>query len=114
MMDPLGMLVILFAAMSVVSIVALLALVLLKEEKKKKYVVYFLGIWGMVIAGINVNSLPMTVDFMGEIMRALVLGIFGAAALLTQLCIKKPGFTIAARVMAAVSVVGGIVATFLL
>ena len=36
MMDPLGMLVILFIGMSIISILALLLLLLLKDEQKKR------------------------------------------------------------------------------
>lgn len=112
MMDPLAMLVILFIVMSVISILALLLLVLLKDEKKKKYVVYFLGVWGMIIAWMNVESLPS--NFMDEIVRALILGALGAAALLLQICSKKKSLTITARILASVSVMAGLVTTFLL
>ena len=112
MMDPLGMLVILFIGMSVISILALLLLLLLKDEQKKRYVVYFLGIWGMVIAWVNVSSLPET--FMGEIVRALILGALGAAAILLQFCGKKKSLVITARILAVISVIAGLIAAFLL
>ncbi|MCI5585806.1 MAG: hypothetical protein MR383_09755 [Lachnospiraceae bacterium] len=58
MMDPLGALVILFVVMSVVSVIGILLMYLTKEEKVKKGIFYFLAVWGMMIAWINVKGIP--------------------------------------------------------
>ncbi|MDD7027700.1 MAG: hypothetical protein PUI46_11525 [Lachnospiraceae bacterium] len=58
MMDPLGALVILFVVMSVVSVTGILLMYLTKEEKVKKGIFYFLAVWGMMIAWINVKGIP--------------------------------------------------------
>ena len=58
MMDPLGALVILFVVMSVVSVTGILLMYLTKEEKVKKGIFYFLTVWGMMIAWINVKGIP--------------------------------------------------------
>lgn len=111
-MDPLAMLVVLFIGMSVVSVLALLMMVLMKDEKKKKYAVFFLGIWGMLIACMNVSSLPS--NFIGEIVRALILGAMAAIALLIQICARTKAHSIAARILVTVSVVAGLISLFLL
>ena len=58
MMDPLGALVILFVVTSVVSVIGILLMYLTKEEKVKKGIFYFLAVWGMMIAWINVEGIP--------------------------------------------------------
>ena len=54
----LGMILVLFIAISVVSGLGILFLLLTKNEKVKKGMYYFLAVWGLVIAWLTSSSLP--------------------------------------------------------
>ena len=110
MPDPLGMLVITFFAMTVVSLVGLVLLYLLKNEKAKKVVFYLLTVWGMIVAYCNVISDP--INWTGAIVRGWVLGALSVAALLIQLCLKKEYKFNLARILVTISVVLGMMDCF--
>ena len=54
----LGLLLVLFMVMSIISVMGLVLLFLLKGEKGQKAVFYFMAVWGMVIAWMTANSYP--------------------------------------------------------
>lgn len=112
MMNSLDLLVIAFMIMSVISILAVIAAFLFRNEKIKKAAVYFLSIWGLIVCWANVNMQP---GYMfGEIALALGFGLLGIIALLLQLTGKKvPKSALIARILAAVSVVGGMIDAFM-
>ena len=111
MLDSLSLLVIAFAVMSVVSLIGVVLLFLLKNEKINKGVFYFLAVWGMIIAYCNVRSIPLYMT--GEILLALVWGLFGVAALLVQLCMKNEKRYNLAKGMVLVSVIAGMIDCFM-
>ncbi|MGN0289761.1 MAG: hypothetical protein ACI4DQ_09125 [Lachnospiraceae bacterium] len=111
MMDPLGALVILFVVMSVVSVIGILLMYLTKEEKVKKGIFYFLAVWGMMIAWINVKGIPPM--WIGEIVLACALGGLSVIALLIQLCLKKENRFMVAGILVTISVLAGLVDCFL-
>ncbi|MGN0659219.1 MAG: hypothetical protein ACI4LA_06395 [Emergencia sp.] len=111
-MDPLGMLVIMFAGMSLISAAGILLMFLLKDEKKQKGVFYFMAVWSMAIAWLNADSQPE--NFIGSQAAAWGIGAVGAAALLLQLCSRGKNTFLAARILAALSTACGLVFMFIL
>lgn len=111
MMNSLDLLLIAFFVMTIVSVLAVLIQFLLKDEKKKKIVFYFLVAWSLVITWCNIQTTPeyMTV----ELVKAFAFGALGIAALLVQLCCKGDKKFFVAQILATVSVLGGILDTFL-
>lgn len=112
MLDPLGLLLIVFAAMSAVAVIAIILLFLMKDEKKKKWVVYVMAALGMYIAWANAQSSPLP-QFLGEAIFGWMLGALGAVGLLLQACGKTKKQLLAAKILVVVSVVAGILELFL-
>ena len=112
MLDSLALLVITFIVMSVVSVIGVVLALLTKNAKLKKALVYFLAVWGMVIAFCNVQTVPIYMT--GGVVLAWAIGALGAAALLIMLCSKSEKKLAAARVLAVVSVVAGMIDCFLI
>ena len=112
MLDPLSLLVIVFAVMSAVAVIAIVLLFLMKDEKKKKWVVYVMAMLGMYIAWANAQSSPLP-DFLGEAILGWVIGAIGVVGLLLQVCGKTKKQLLAAKILVVVSVVAGIIELFL-
>lgn len=112
LMDPLGALVITFFVMSIISIAGVVLLYLSKNEKLKKGLLYFLGIWGVVITYCGIISTPIYMD--GEILLTLASGVLGIVGLLIQLISKKENKFQIARVLVSIAVVTGMVNCFLI
>ena len=106
LMDPLGALVITFFVMSIISIVAIALLYFSKNDKVKKGLLYFLAVWGVVIAYCGMLA---TGSYL-----SVVFGALGIAGILIQLISKKENKFQIARILAAVSVVAGMVNCFLI
>lgn len=104
----LGLLLVLFMGMSMISVIGLLLLFLLKGEKKQKIVFYFMAVWGMLIAWMTVNSYPT--NFIKEQIISWAFGTLAVIALLVQICGKSERSFLTAKVLAAASVVLGMAA----
>lgn len=112
LMDPLAALVITFMVMSLVSVVGVILLYAVKNEKFKKGMLYFLAIWGMVIAYCSVLGTP---EYMlGPVVVAWLLGGLSVAALLIQVCMKNEKKFQIARILVTISVVAGMIDCFLI
>ena len=111
-MDPLGALVVTFFVMSIISIISLVLLYLLKNERGKKGLLYFLSVWGVIIAYCGVLSTPPYM--MGEILITLAIGGMAIGALLCQLLSKKENKFQIARVLVTISVVAGMIDCFMI
>ena len=112
MLDSLALLVIVFMVMSVVSVLGVLLIFLAKNEKLKKGLLYFLSVWSMFIAFFSAQSLPPYMT--GGILLAWGIGALGAAAMIIQICGKKESRFAAARILAVISVVAGMIDCFLI
>ena len=111
LMDPLAALVITFMVMSLVSVIGVILLYAAKKEKLKKGVLYFLAIFGMIIAYCSVLSTP---EYMlGSVIISWILGGLGAAALLIQLCMKHEKRFQITRILVSISVIAGMLHCFL-
>ena len=105
----LGLLLILFMVMSIISVVGLLLLFLLKGERAQKIVFYFMALLGMFIAwmtGYATNQIK-------EQMISWGFGALAVVAVLVRLCGKSKNAALAAKLLAAASVVLGMVALFI-
>ena len=111
MLNPLGLLVIVFVVMCVVAVIGTVLLFFMKDEKKKKYIVYIMAILGMYIAWANAQSSPLP-DFLGEAILGWCIGALGVIGLLLQICGKTKKQLFAAKMLVIVSVVAGIMELF--
>lgn len=108
----LGLIVVSFVAISVISIIGLALMYLLKNERAKAGVFYFLSIWGMIIAVLSATSLPS--NWIAQQLIAWGFGILSAAGLIVHLkCPSASGRT-AAYILVTVSVIGGVLKMFIL
>ncbi len=112
LMDPLGLLVITFFAMSIISIVGVALLFLSKNEKLKKGILYFLAAWGVVVAYCGVLSEPGYMT--GDILFTLASGALGIIGLLIQLVSKKENKFQIARILVTIAVVTGMMNCFMI
>lgn len=104
----LGLLLVLFMVMSIISVIGLVLLFLLKGEKKQKAVFYFMSVWGMIIAWMTVNSYPT--NYIKEQLIAWAFGALAVVALLVQICGRSESSFLTAKVLTTASVVLGMVA----
>lgn len=107
----LGLLLILFMVMSIISVVGLLLLFLLKGERAQKIVFYFMALLGMFIAwmtatGYATNQIKEQMISWGF---WCIGGCSGSGAALRQ----EQKAALAAKLLAAASVVLGMVALFI-
>ena len=111
-MDPLGALVITFFVMSIISVVALVLIHFLKNEKIKKGLLYFLSVWGVIIAYCGVLSTPGYM--VGEILVTVAIGAMSVIAFLMQKFSKKENKFQIARILVSISVVAGMIDCFMI
>ena len=108
----LGLLLVLFMVMSIISVMGLVFLFLMKGEKGQKAVFYFMAVWGMVIAWMTASSYPT--NFIKEQMLSWGFGALAVIALLVQICGKSEKSFLTAKILAAASVVLGMIALFII
>ena len=106
----LGLLLVLFMVMSIISVMGLVLLFLLKGEKGQKAVFYFMAVWGMVIAWMTANSYPT--NYIKEQLIAWGFGALAVIGLLVKICGKSEKSFLTAKVLAAASVILGMVTLF--
>ena len=104
----LGLLLVLFMVMSIISVIGLVLLFLLRGEKQQKVVFYFMAIWGMVVAWMTANSYPT--NFIKAQLISWAFGALAVIALLIQICGKSERAFLTAKVLTAASVVLGMAA----
>ena len=101
----LGILMIGFVVMSVISILGLLLMFLVKNRKTKEKVLYFMAGWGMIIAVLGASAQPS--NYVIQQLASWILGFLGIAGVLVY---KKAGnrwMTLIAYLLIILSVVGG-------
>ena len=107
----LGLIVVSFVAISVISIIGLALMYLLKNERAKAGVFYFLSIWGMGIAILSAMSLPS--NWMTQQLIAWGFGILSAAGLIVHLKSSSASGRMAAYILVTISVIGGVLKMFI-
>ena len=108
----LGILVISYVAISVISIIGLALMYLLKNDRAKAGVFYFLSIWGMGISVFTAMSLPT--NWIAQQLIAWGFGILGAAGLIVHLKSSSASGRMAAYILVTISVIGGVLKMFIL
>ena len=106
----LGILMIMFVAMSVISVVGLSLLYLVKGEGTRRVIFYVMAVWGMIVAVISATSLPS--NYMAGRLLAWTLGFFVAGILVYVRGTEESSRRIAC-LLVTVSVAGGILKLFL-
>ena len=79
----LGLLLVFYAGISVISIGGLLGLYLVKGKKVKKVLFYLLSAWGIALSALQASSLPM--NWITQRIMGLVPGILCIVALIVHL-----------------------------
>ena len=90
----LGLLLILFMVMSIISVVGLLLLFLLKGERAQKIVFYFMALLGMFIAWMTATG--YATNQIKEQMISWGFGALAVVAVLVRLCGKSKNAALAA------------------
>ncbi len=106
----LGILLILFVLMSVISVLGLLLMYLVKDEKKKNLIFYVMAVWGMAVAVMGAVSLPS--NYVVSQAAAWGLGGLSVIALIVNMAGKKESAGRAARLLVTVSVIIGVLKIF--
>lgn len=111
MLDSLGLLGIVFVAMSVAAVSAIVLLSVMKDEKKKKYIVYLMAALSVYIAWANGQSSPLP-QYLDEAVLGWIIGAVGVIGLLFQIWGKTKRQHRIAKILVLSSVVAGIVELF--
>ncbi len=106
----LGILMILFVGMSVISILGLLLMYLLKGEKAKAAAFYIMAVWGMAVSAMSAVSLPG--NYTGQQILAWGFGFLSVAGLLVHIGSREKSRRMAAYLLVTISVIGGILKMF--
>ena len=107
----LGILMIMFVAMSVISVVGLSLLYLVKGEGTRRVIFYVMAVWGMIVAVISATSLPS--NYMAGRLLAWTLGFLSVAGILVYVRGTEESYRRIACLLVTVSVAGGILKLFL-
>ena len=105
-----GMIVILFVGLCVISILGTLLLLLVKSEKAKRKIFYAMSVWGMAVAVLSATSLPT--NYTAQQIAAWALGFLSVAGIVVQ-AKEKMQLNIA-YALVIVSCLGGVVKMFLI
>ena len=108
----LGMLMILFVGMSVISVLAITMMYLLKNEKIKKGMFYFTAVWGMFIAVLSYTSLPQ--NLVGAQIAVWIIGFLSVAGIIVHIKSKTKAHYLTAYTLAALSVAIGMIKLFII
>ena len=107
----LGLLMILFIGMSVISGLGILFLYLIKDAQRKKRVLYLLAVWGMIIAVMSATSLPS--NFLASQFIAWSIGLLSVVGLLVHVKAKTKSQYNVAYLLVTISVVAGMIKLFM-
>lgn len=107
----LGVLMILFIGMSVISGLGILFLYLIKDAQRKKSVFYLLAVWGMIIAVMSATSLPS--NFLVSQFIAWSIGLLSVVGLLVHVKAKTKSQYNVAYLLVTISVVAGMIKLFM-
>ena len=108
----LGILLIAFIGMSVISILGLLLMYLLKNERAKAVIFYIMSVWGMAVSVLSATSLPSNYTF--PRLLAWGFGFLSVIGLLIHIRAKSKAQHMAAYILVTVSIIAGILKLFIL
>lgn len=104
----LGLLLIAFIVMIVISVLGTIFLFLTKNQKVKNVLFYILAVWGMLISYLSATS--MATNFIAEQAIAWTVGFLSVLAIILK--VKKPEWTKIAHVMVGFSAIYGVIDIF--
>ena len=107
-----GMIVILFVGLCVISILGTLLLLLVKSEKAKRKIFYAMSVWGMAVAVLSATSLPT--NYTAQQIAAWALGFLSVAGIVVHVKAKEKMQLNIACALVIVSCLGGVVKMFLI
>lgn len=106
----LGYLAIMFIIMSVVTIIGVVLLLIIKNEKANRIVLYIMAAWGIIIAIMNITSLP--INWIIWRVAAGACGLAGLAGGIVRFIAKEDLKTVSA-LLTIVSVLAGMIMLFI-
>ena len=106
----LGYLAIMFIIMSVVTIIGVVLLLIIKNEKANRIVLYIMAAWGIIIAIMNITSLP--INWIMWRVAAGACGLAGLAGGIVRFIAKEDLKTVSA-LLTIVSVLAGMIMLFI-
>ena len=107
----LGILMIMFVAMSVISVVGLSFMYLVKGESTGRVIFYVMAVWGMIVAVMSAGSLPT--NYTAERLITWAIGFLSVAGILVYIRGTEEKSRRAAYLLVTASVAGGILKLFL-
>ena len=108
----LGILLIAFIGMSLISIIGLLLMYLLKNERAKAVTFYCMSVWGMIISVTGATSLPT--NYTLSIVAAWALGILSVIGLIVHVRARSKIEYMTSYILVTISVIAGILKLFIL
>lgn len=105
-----GMIMLLFIGMSVVSILGVLLLFLAKSGRVRRAVFYGMSVWGMAVAVISAVSLPT--NWAGQQVAAWAFGFLSVAGVIVHVKARTQNQFHLAYFLTAVSCLGGVLKMF--
>ncbi len=112
MLNSLDLLIYVFFGMAILSIIGLVLQFAVKNEKLKKVSFYATSALGALLGIFKYLSTPHTGLYDGQIVVGFGLALLAIAAVVLQLVKKDEKSFKLARILTAVSVVGGMISTF--
>ena len=98
--------------MAVLSIIGVVLQFAVKNEVIQKISFYFASMLGVILSIFKYLSMPHTGLYTGQIAFGFGFGLLAIAAIALQLLKKDEQAFLQARIMTAVSVIGGMICTF--
>ena len=114
MLNSLDALIIVFIAMAVLSIIGVVLQFAVRNEKIQKVSFYFAAALGAVLGIFKYLSTPLTGLYTGQIVIGFGLAALAIAAVVLQLVKKDEKSFKLAKILVAVSVIGGMISTFMI
>ena len=108
----LGIYLIRFVGMSVITVVGLSLLYLMKSHGARQVIFYIMAVWGMFIAAISATGLPT--NYTLERLITWAIGFLSVAGIVVYIRSAEDKARMAARILVTISVAGGMVKLFLL
>lgn len=102
----LGILMIVFIVMSIVSILGLILLYMVKGERAGKVIFYIMAVWGLAVAVLTAVSLPG--NWTMQQIVSWGFGFLSVAGIIVDIAVKSEGRCIPAYLLVTVSVIGGV------
>lgn len=114
MLNNLDLLIIVFIVLTILSIIGVVLQFAIRNQIIQKISFYFAAILGSVLCIFKYLSTPHTGFYTGQIVLGFALGVLAILAVVWQLTKKDDKAFLQARMMTAVSVIGGMICTFII